>query len=62
MDNNEIGDQVYVQMTDIYRKLDYKKQGLYRITEVFTNCKVWVQRVQVDEQINIKWLNPHLDE
>ena len=30
-----IGDQVYVEMTSIYCKLDYKKQGLYRITEVF---------------------------
>ena len=35
-----IGDQVYAEMTGIYRKLDYKKQGPYRITEVFKNCKV----------------------
>ena len=27
-----IGDQVYVEMTEIYRKLDYRKQGPYRIT------------------------------
>ena len=27
-----IGDQMYVEMTDIYRKLDYKKQGPYIIT------------------------------
>ena len=31
-----IGDQVYVEMTGIYRELDYRKQGPYRITEVFT--------------------------
>ena len=28
----EIGDQVYVEMTGIYRKLDYKKQGPNIIT------------------------------
>ena len=38
-----IGDQVYVEMTGIYHKLDYKKQGTYRITEVFTNGTVQVQ-------------------
>ena len=27
-----IGDQVYVEMTGIYYKLDYKKQGPYRTT------------------------------
>ena len=36
----EISDQVYAEMTGIYRKLDYKKQGMYRITEVFTKCTV----------------------
>ena len=35
-----IGNRVYVEMTGIYRKLDYKKKGLYRITEVFTNGTV----------------------
>ena len=37
-----IGDQVYVEMTGIYRKLDYKKQGPYIITEIFTNGTVRV--------------------
>ena len=36
----KISDQVYAEMTGIYRKLDYKKQGMYRITEVFTKCTV----------------------
>ena len=31
----DIGDQVYLEMTGIYRKLDYRKKGPYRITEVF---------------------------
>ena len=28
----KIGDQLYVKMSGIYRKLDYKKQGPYIIT------------------------------
>ena len=28
---------VYVEMTGIYRKIDYKKQGPYITTELFTN-------------------------
>ena len=32
MHDYAIGDQVYVEMTGIYRKLDYKKQGMSRIT------------------------------
>ena len=35
-----IGDQVHVKMTGICRKLDYKKQGMYRITKVFKNGTV----------------------
>ena len=56
-----IGYQVYVEMTGIYRKLDYNKQGLYRITEVFTNVTVKFQWVQVNRQINIRPLKSHLD-
>ena len=36
----EIGDQVYVEMTGIYHKIDYNKQEPYRSTEVFTNGTV----------------------
>ena len=43
-----IGNQVYVEMTVIYRKLDYKKQVPYRITEVFTKGTVQVQQVQLN--------------
>ena len=42
------GDRVYVEMTGIYCKLDYKKQGTYRITEVFTNGTVIVQLGKVN--------------
>ena len=57
-----IGDTVYVEMTGIYRKLDYRKQGPYRITEVFTNGTVWFQRGNFNEQINIRQLKPHFAE
>ena len=58
----DIGDQVYVEMTGIYRKLDYKKQGPYRTTEVFTNSTFRVQHGQVNERINMRGLNPHFVE
>ena len=35
-----ICDKVYVEMTGIYRKLDYDEQGINIITEVFTNGTV----------------------
>ena len=38
-----IGNLVYVKMTGIYHKIDSKKQGPYRITEVFTNSTVLFQ-------------------
>ena len=49
-------------MTGIYRKLDYRKQGPYRITEVYKNCTVSFQRGQVNERINIRQIKPHFDE
>ena len=42
-----VGDLVYVEMTDIYHTLYYKKQGTYRIIEVFTNDTVIFQRGKV---------------
>ena len=44
MHDYAIGDWFYVKMTGIYLKLDYKKQILYIITEVFTNGTFQVQR------------------
>ena len=35
-----IGNLVYVEMTDIYSKLDYSKQGPYIIPELFINDTV----------------------
>ena len=58
----KIGDQLYVKMSGIYRKLDYKKQGPYIITEVFPNVTVRVQWGQVNKQLNIGRLKPHFEE
>ena len=57
-----IGNRVYAEMTGIYRKLDYKKQGPCIITEVFTKDTVRVQCGQVNERINIRRLKPKFDE
>ena len=62
MHNHAIGYQVGVEMTGIYRKLDYKKQGPYKITEVFTKGTFRVQRGQVNENINIRRLKSKFDE
>ena len=40
-------------MTGIYQTLDFNKHGPYRITEVFANGTVRVQRGQVNERIDI---------
>ena len=53
---------VYEEITGIYRKLDYKKQGPYRSTKVFTNHTVGVQLGQVNKRMNIRRWNPHFDE
>ena len=57
MHDYAIGDRVYVEMTGIYHKTDYKKKS-----EVFTNGTVEVQQGQVYECINIRPLKPHFGE
>ena len=42
MHDYTIDDQVYSEMSGIYRKLDYKKLETYRITEVLTNGTIRV--------------------
>ena len=51
-----IGYLVYVEMTDIYHKLDYKKQGMYIIIEVITHSTVKFQRVKLNKHINTRHL------
>ena len=62
MHDYAIGDRFYAETTSIYRKMDYKKQGPYIITDVFKSGTVQVQRGKVNEQINIRRLKPHFDE
>ena len=45
-----VGDLFYVENTGIYRKLYYKKHGLYRITEVFTIITVRVHRSAIKNE------------
>ena len=54
MHDYAIGDQFYMEMTGLYRKLDYKKQVLYIITEFFTNGTVQFQQGQLNERINMR--------
>ena len=62
MHNDATGNWVYVEMNGIYLKLDYKKQGPYRIKKVFANGTVQVKMGKVNKQIDIIWLKPHLFE
>ena len=48
-----VGDSVYIKIDGIKRKLDNKKKGPYRITQIYTNGTVRVQRGTVNERINI---------
>ena len=57
--DNSIGNIVHVEITGIYRKLDYKKQWPYIITKVFTSGTVRVQQEQVNERINSRQLMSH---
>ena len=58
----QVGDLVYVEMNDIYCKLDYNKHGSDMITTVFTNVTVRVQWGQVNKHIDIRQLKPHFIE
>ena len=62
MRDNAVGDILYVEITDIHRTIGYKKQGPYRITEIFTNDTILFQRRQVNKRINIRRLMHHFFE
>jgi hypothetical protein len=55
----KVGDYAYILRDGNYRKLEGDKQGPYRITEVFTNGTVRIQKGIVNERINIRRLTPH---
>ena len=54
-----VGDYAYVLPDSIYCKLKGDKLGPYRITEVFTNNTVRIQKGIVNERINIRRLTQH---
>ena len=56
-----IGNQVFMEMTGIYRTPHYSKQGPYIITKFFANCTVQYQHRQANKRINIKWLKLHFE-
>ena len=55
-----VGDLVYVDKNEIYHKLHYQNNGLYRIKELFTNSEVFFQRVKVNGLNNIRRVESHL--
>ena len=57
----QIDNKVYIIKDGIYRKLDAPKMGPFRITDVYTNGTVRIQRGNVNERINIRRLEPHFD-
>jgi hypothetical protein len=54
-----VGDYAYVLRDGNYRKLEGDKLGPYRVTEVFTNNTVQIQKGIMNERINIRRLSPH---
>ena len=57
----QIDDKVYVIKDGIYRKLEAPKLGQFVIMDVYTNGTVRIQRGNVNEQINIRRLEPHFE-
>ena len=55
----KVDDYVYIIKDGQYRKLEGDKQGPFRITEVFTNGTVRLQKGVVNERLNIRRLTPH---
>ena len=55
----KINDQVYVKADGIQRKISTPKLGPFRITDVYTNGTVRIQKGVINERINIRRLEPH---
>ena len=54
-----VDQMVYVKNDGIQQKLSSPKNGPYRITDIYTNGTVRIQRGHVNERINIRRLEPH---
>ena len=55
----KVAEYAYVLRDGQYRKLEGDKLGPFRITEVFSNGTVRLQKGVVNERINIRRLTPH---
>jgi hypothetical protein len=55
----KVDEYAYIVKDGQYRKLEGDKQGPFRITEVFTNGTVRLQKGVVNERLNIRRLTPH---
>ena len=56
-----IGEKVYINRKGVFRKFDDPKYGPFRITDIYTNGTVRIQKGSVNERINIRRLEPHFD-
>ena len=56
----QIGDLVTIKWDeyDIIRKVQYVNEGPYKVTNVYTNGTVRIQRGTVNERLNIRRINP----
>ena len=55
----QVDDYAYILRDGHYRKLEGDKLGPYRITDVYTNGTVRIQKGRVNERLNIRRLTPH---
>jgi hypothetical protein len=58
----KVDEYAYILKDGQYRKLEGDKQGPFRITEVFSNGTVRLQKGVVNERLNIRRLTPHFGE
>ena len=54
-----IGDRAYIVRDGVYRKLKSPNIGPYRVTLIYSNGTVRLQRGAVNERVNIRRLTPH---
>ena len=55
----QIGDQVLLNRTGIYPKLEHPRDGPFTITKVNSNGSVRIQKGIVNEPVNIRRLQPY---
>ena len=58
----KVGQKVLVIKGGILRKAEDPHDGPYKITEVFTNGTVRIQRGTINEKLNIRRLLPYFEQ